>query len=99
MADKLHSVLKSALFWDAVYAVVKHDASHEVCCKIDSFYTQDHVEVYEMNPLNVQLLFASDANNAIATVSMPIFIDVNGTSCTIYLKAKVSSYEQHKVHA
>ena len=99
-ADKLHSVLKSALFRDAVCAIVKHDASNEASSKVETYLKdfQNHVEVYEVNPLHVELLLASDTKNAIASMSMPIYFYVNGTSCIIYLKAKVSSYELHNLH-
>ena len=100
VADKLQSMLKSALFRDAVCAVVKHDASDEVSSKVEAFLKnfQGHVQVYEVEPLIVQLQFGSDAGDELPSISMLIFMQMCSTSCTIYLKAKMARYEVRKVH-
>ena len=100
VADKLCNVLTSSSFRAAIFAILKRDTKEETSYKkIDAFLKdiQDKIKVYEVDPLKVQL-FATHTNHEIASINMPVFIEVSGMACNIYLKAKMTTYELHKIH-
>ena len=99
MAKKLYNVLTSASFRAAVCAIVSHETNDETCSQFDDLlkHFQHTVTVNEVNPLKVQLLLKSNANDEIAFINMSTFIETCGGSCNIYVKASMTSYEHHNM--
>ena len=100
MAKKLYNKLTSATFRAAVCAIVSHETNDETCSQLDDLikHFQHTVTVNEVNPLKVQLLLKSNANDEIASINMSTFIETCGGSCNIYVKASMSSYEHHNMY-
>ena len=100
LAKKLHNKLTSATFRAAVCAIVRHETNDETCSKVDDLLKHflDTVTVSEANPLKVQLLLNSNANDEIASINMSTFIETCGVSCNIYVKASMTSYEHHNMY-